>query len=297
MNGPHTKKDFSVEEITEQLVQHVQSRNLPDFYKLVKELHPYDLSLVYKKFPEEETNRFLLLFKPDALADLAETLKLHEQIQLFERLGPERTLEVMQQMDKSDLIRFMHDLPAKRREELLSNMNLDHSAIIRSVLNYPPETAGRIMTDQYRTLLAHETAKEALRQSQGTMHISASSYLYVTDNEGKLVGVVSYRSLALADDKTQVEELMTRRVIHATVDMDQEEAAQLLQRYEFIALPVVDENHRLCGIIQMDDVIDIIMDEASEDLAKMGAVARISTLIPNHSWPSDAGFPGSSCFY
>ncbi|MEK4367017.1 magnesium transporter [Paenibacillus sp. FSL R5-0473] len=274
MNVPHTKKDFSVEEITEQLVQHVQSRNLPDFYKLVKELHPYDLSLVYKKFPEAETNRFLLLFKPDALADLAETLKLHEQIQLFERLGPERTLEVMQQMDKSDLIRFMHDLPAKRREELLSNMNLDHSAIIRSVLNYPPETAGRIMTDQYRTLLAHETAKEALRQSQGTMHISASSYLYVTDNEGKLVGVVSYRSLALADDKTQVEELMTRRVIHATVDMDQEEAAQLLQRYEFIALPVVDENHRLCGIIQMDDVIDIIMDEASEDLAKMGGGSK-----------------------
>ncbi|MCK6075055.1 magnesium transporter [Paenibacillus silvae] len=270
MKRSQTTKELSLEEITAQLTQHVQSKNLPEFYKLVKELRPYDLSLIYKKFPEDDINRFLLLFKPDILADLAENLKLHEQAELFERLGPERTLEVMQQMDKSDLIRFMHDLPAKRREELLSSMNLDHSAIIRSVLSYPPETAGRIMTDRYRTLFTHDTAKEALRQSQGTLHLSASSYLYVTDNEGKLAGVVSYRSLALADDKTKVEELMTRRVIHATVDMDQEEAAQLLQRYEFMALPVVDENNRLCGIIQMDDVIDIIMDEASEDLAKMG---------------------------
>lgn len=270
MNRSQANHKFSVEELTQQLTEHVQSQNLPEFYKLVKELRPYDLSLIYKKFPEDEKNRFLLLFKPDILADLAENLKINEQAALFKRLGSERTLEVMQQMDKSDLIRFMHDLPAKRREELLSSMNLDHSAIIRSVLRYPPETAGRIMTDRYRTLFTHDTAKGALRQSQGTLHLSAASYLYVIDDEGKLVGVVSYRSLALADDKTKVEELMTRRVIHATVDMDQEEAAQLLQRYEFTSLPVVDENNRLCGIIQMDDVIDIIMDEASEDLAKMG---------------------------
>jgi magnesium transporter len=274
MNPSHPKKDFSVEEITELLVQFVQTQNLTEFYKWAKELHPYDLSLIYKKFPEQETKRFLLLFKPDVLADMAEALTLHEQVHLFEQLGPERTLEVMQQMDKSDLIRFMHDLPLQRREELLSNMNLDHSAIIRSVLNYPPETAGRIMTDRYRTLLSHETAKEALRESQATLHIPATSYLYVTDEEGKLVGVVSYQSLAQADDNTKVEELMTRRVIHATVDMDQEEAAQLLQRYEFMALPVVDENRRLCGVIQMDDVIDIIMDEASEDIAKMGGGSK-----------------------
>ncbi|PAF30357.1 magnesium transporter [Paenibacillus sp. 7516] len=269
-NGPQSPRNNSIEEITELLVQYVQTQDLPEFYKAIKELHPYDLTLIYKKFPEQETKRLLLLFKPDVLADMAESLKLHEQIKLFEQLGPERTLEVMQQMDKSDLIRFLHDLPAKRREQLLSSMHLDHSAIIRSVLNYPPETAGRIMTDRYRTLLAHETAKEAIRESQGTPPIPAASYLYVTDDEGKLIGVVSHRSLLQAGDKTRVEELMTKRVIYTTVDMDQEEAAQLLQRYEFNALPVVDENHRLCGVIQMDDVIDIIMHEASEDLAKMG---------------------------
>lgn len=87
MKRSQTTKELSLEEITLQLTQHVQSRNLPEFYKLVKELRPYDLSLIYKKFPEDDKNRFLLLFKPDTLADLAENLKLHEQAELLNDSG------------------------------------------------------------------------------------------------------------------------------------------------------------------------------------------------------------------
>ena len=90
---------------------------------------------------------------------------------------------------------------------------------------------------------------------------------------------------------------MTKRVIYATVDMDQEEAAQLLQRYEFIALPVVDENHRLCGVIQMDDVIDIIMHEASEDLAKMGGGGKDIDFDTKPLVAVKRRLPGSSCYY
>ncbi|NGZ74552.1 magnesium transporter [Saccharibacillus alkalitolerans] len=266
-----TPEERYVEQLAEEVRRLLERQDFSEFQPFTRDLHPYDLSQIYRELAPEERSHFLIRLHTQQLADMAETMTNREQAGIFENLGPDRSIDVMRHMEDSDLARFLHDLPPGKREELLSYMHLSDSSALRTLLGYPPESAGRLMTDRFISLSADDTAREAVEHIRRSASMSDTiGYLYVVDGNRKLAGVVSYHDLFFAEDDQKIETLMKKRVVFATVAMDQEEAARLIQRYELLALPVIDEESRLCGIITVDDILDIVVSEADEDVAKMG---------------------------
>jgi magnesium transporter len=178
-------------------------------------------------------------------------------------------------MDNDDLASLLEDLSADKIEEFLSKMKKEESKIVMDIMNYPPETAGRLMTNRFVWIHQHYTVREAVNKLKEFAEYSETiNYLYVIDNDKKLVGVVSYRDLILADEKEKISNIMFTRVISVNAEADQEEAAQMIERYDFLAIPVVTNEQILIGIVTFDDILDVIIKEANEDIEKLSATGK-----------------------
>ena len=155
----------------------------------------------------------------------------------------------------------------------MSALSPGERKVTAELLGYQPETAGRLMTTEFIDLKEMQTAEEALSLIRKRAPFTETIYsLYVTDKERHLTGILSLRDLVTADPQMQIGEVMTREVVNTTTDTNQEEVARAIQRYDFLALPVVDKENRLVGIVTVDDLIDVIEQEATRDIYAAGAV-------------------------
>ncbi|MGG1680242.1 magnesium transporter, partial [Neobacillus sp. NRS-1170] len=246
-----------------------------DFEAILEELQPYDIAKIYGDLPEKHKGRFLLFLKFDVLADLMEELETTDQLDLLNKLGIEKSNKVLDLMDNDDLALLLHDLSPEKKDSLLSGMNRAESEAVKDIMKYPPETAGRIMTNRFIWIRSYYTVREAVDKFKSFAEFAESmNYLYVTDEDRKLVGVVSYRDLLLAGLEEKIEAIMYERVISVSVMTDQEKVAQTAERYDFLAVPVVDEENVLVGIVTVDDIIDVVIKEANEDIEKLSATGK-----------------------
>lgn len=205
-------------------------------------------------------------------------LDREEQLVVLNKVGKEKAIHVMNKMDNDDLAALFEEMDSELKDQLLSSMEAEESEAVRVLMNYPPETAGRIMTNRYVWIPQHYTVKEAVVKLKSFAEIAESiNYLYVINEQKQLVGVISYRDLILAEPDEKVQELMFTRVISADALQDQEEVARLIERYDFLAIPVVEKNHELVGIVTVDDIIDIVIQEANEDYEKFAASGKAIT--------------------
>jgi magnesium transporter len=176
-------------------------------------------------------------------------------------------------MSPDDRVRLFDELPAKVVRRLLAELSPAERRVTAQLLGYEAETAGRLMTTEFIDLKEFHSAAQALaivrRRARDTETIYS---LYVTDASRHLTGILSLRDLVVADPETRIGDVMTREVISVSTDTDQEEVARAIQRYDFLAVPVVDREQRLVGIVTVDDVIDVIEQEATRDLYAAGAV-------------------------
>ncbi|MDF2787472.1 MAG: magnesium transporter, partial [Neobacillus sp.] len=157
----------------------------------------------------------------------------------------------------------------------LSGMKIEESKAVTDIMNYPPETAGRLMTNRFVWIRSYYTVREAVEKLKTFAEFAESiNYLYVVDEQRKLVGVVSYRDLLLADINEKINNIMYERVISVSVTTDQEVVARMTERYDFLAIPVVDEGNLLVGIVTVDDIIDVVIKEANEDIEKLSASGK-----------------------
>ena len=163
--------------------------------------------------------------------------------------------------------------PKIAAKEVFALLDPERQAAVREIINYPEGTVGRIMTTDFMALSPDTTAQGAIDKIRERGELEAFFYLYVVDEAGKLVGVVPIRNLVIAPPNRRLSDMMIADPVKANVFMDQEEAARLVSRYELLALPIVDEAGRLEGIITVDDVIDIINEESTEDMYKMAGLA------------------------
>jgi magnesium transporter len=176
-------------------------------------------------------------------------------------------------MSPDDRVRLFDELPAKVVRRLQAELSPAERRVTAQLLGYEPETAGRLMTTEFIDLKEFHTAEQALeivRRRSGSTETIYS--LYVTDGSRRLTGILSLRDLVVAEPEARIGEVMTREVISVSTDTDQEEVARAIQRYDFLAIPVVDREQRLVGIVTVDDVIDVIQQEATRDLYAAGAV-------------------------
>ncbi len=215
---------------------------------------------------------FRLLPKDEAIA-VYEYLPVDVQQTLLERLRSGEVLELVEAMSPDDRVRLFDELPAKVVRRLQAELSPAERRVTAQLLGYEPETAGRLMTTEFIDLKEFHTAEQALeivRRRSGSTETIYS--LYVTDGSRRLTGMLSLRDLVVAEPEARIGEVMTREVISVSTDTDQEEVARAIQRYDFLAIPVVDREQRLVGIVTVDDVIDVIEQEATRDLYAAGAV-------------------------
>jgi magnesium transporter len=268
-------KDMTQDELSLYIIKTLKENKKTEFEKTMEELQPYDIAKIYEHLPEKHKGRFLLFLKFDVLADLMEELDKEDQLGLLNTLGIEKSSKVLDLMDNDDLALLLHELSPEKKHSLLSGMKAEESTAVQDIMKYPPETAGRIMTNRFVWIRSYFTVREAVDKFKVFAEFAESiNYLYVINEDRKLAGVVSYRDLLLAEPDEKIQTIMYERIISVTVTTDQEVVAQIVERYDFLAIPVVDESNILVGIITVDDIIDIVIKEANEDIEKLSATGK-----------------------
>jgi magnesium transporter len=220
--------------------------------------------------PVDQALLFRLLSKDQALG-VFEKLEPHQQIALLDALRADEVSGVIEDLDPDDRARLLDEMPAGVAARLLDRVSPEERERTMVLLGYPAESAGRIMTPEYVSIPDYLTAHAALERVRDRATGAETIYvLYVVDATRRLAGVVSLKDLVLADPETRVSTLMTSDLVTATTDEDQEDVARRMHDNDFLAIPVVDREHRLVGIVTVDDALDILEREATEDVERFG---------------------------
>lgn len=240
---------------------------------LLVPVQPADIADAIEGLPETmQALAFRLLSKDEAI-EVYENLDSSVQQTLIEDFKRQDVQDIVDKMSPDDRARLFDELPAKVVRRLLTQLSPQERQATALLLGYEADTAGRIMTPEYLALKEGWTISRALEHIRNRAEMSETVYyLFVTDVARRLTGILSLRHLVVARPEQTIGEIMTREVVSIQTDTDQEEVARLIQRYDFLAVPVVDTEQRLVGIITVDDVIDILEEEATEDIYALGGV-------------------------
>jgi len=267
------KDSINVEEILDKIRVALSIGDWEDVSILLESLRRSDQAEVFSDLPPDQQQEILPLLAPESSADILEELEDEDVVEIANRMETDRLVEIVDLMEPDEAADLLGDIPAEQAEEVLSQ--IDEADEVRSLLEHPDETAGGVMTALEVHILQDMTVDEAIWHLR---HLSPDSeeiyYLFVQDKKDRLVGVVSLRQLVIAKPGTLILDLMDREPIFVHVHADQEEAARLMQRYDLLALPVVDANHSLVGMITYDDLLDVLEDEATEDIYRLGGVPK-----------------------
>jgi magnesium transporter len=245
------------------------------------EFHTEDIAELLEDLPQEEAIALFRAVPPDLAAAVLAHMPEDERVRILERLGAENAAEVLSEMAPDDRADAIQELPSPIAEMILSHIEETEPEIaedLRELSSYPEDSAGGLMTTEYVALapaMKIWQAIEAVRQYSRQDKAETVYYAYVVAFGGRLVGAVSLRELILSDPGVAVEDMMEQNVISVRPESDQEEVARMFQKYSFSALPVVDDQGRMLGLVTVDDVMDVVVEEATEDLQMMGAVQPI----------------------
>ncbi|WP_217651982.1 magnesium transporter [Hydrococcus rivularis] len=259
--------------VRSQLQLLLEQGNLEGAKALLIPVQPVDIAEAIEGLPESmQVIAFRLLAKDEAIA-VYEHLDSAVQQSLVQQFKHQEVLDIVDKMSPDDRVRLFDELPAKIVRRLLSQLSPGERQATALLLGYGEATAGRIMTPEYISLKETLTVAQTLERIRSLAKTSEIVYyLYVTDASRHLTGIVSLRDLVIASPEKTLGEIMTRDVVFVHTDTDQEEVARMIQRYDLLALPVVDREQRLVGVVTVDDVIDILEQEATEDIYALGGL-------------------------
>ncbi len=242
--------------------------------KIVNKTHAADLSVVFHSLSLPNQHKlFDMIDKTEQKGALFSELDEDAFLALNEGIELDDVVEIFEHMPTDDVADLLGHLPEKRSDAIIKRMKKESSEEVEGLLHYGDDTAGGIMVPDFIALRENTTAREAIESLQKEhLDVEMPFYLYVVDENGKLVGVSSLRQLVVVPPETPIKGFMTRDVFSVQTSMDQEEVAKIVARYDILAVPVVDDTNQLVGIVTVDDVIDIIREEATEDILKMAGV-------------------------
>ena len=258
-----------LEDVLTQLRTALEVNDLISASSIIEALRPADQADLFWELDEEEQTALLPELNPADAADIFKELYDEDVVEIAEQLPLDTLVEIVNEMEPDEAADLLDDLEPEQAEAVLAK--LKEAPEVKSLAHYPDDSAGGLMTSAYLTLWRRMTALQAIdtirdwRPDEETIY-----YLFVTDRLKRLLGVINLRQLIVADPATPIAEIMDTDVVYVYIDTDQEECADLMQRYDLLALPVVDENKVLLGVITIDDLVDVIQDEASEDIQRLG---------------------------
>lgn len=244
-------------------------------HKTLSELHPADIADIIEQLdPRLRSQVFAQLDTEQAAEAIAEFDDDELMTEMLEGLSDRDASSMLAKMDPDDAAALIEELDYEKAEKLLRLMGVKEEKAIRNLLGYEEDTAGRIMTNQFVALPATATVNDtidALRKLDDDFE--SIYYVYTTDAEGALTGVLSMRTLVVADREARLSDLAYRDVVWVAPDLDQEEVADEMTKYDLVAIPVCDENRHILGIVTVDDALDVIAEEHAEDLQIAGVSA------------------------
>ncbi|HSF19474.1 MAG TPA: magnesium transporter [Vicinamibacteria bacterium] len=246
-------------------------------FNILSRLHPSDIASILGELSEHlRRDAFQNLHKRDIRLASAAISELGPErgASLLSEMTSQEISVILQELDPDDAAVFVPRLPPELQEEILGAMRKKEASDVEDLLQYPDQTAGRIMSPKVFSLNQGTTVEEAIRRLQDAGDLEMVFYIYVVDDHGNLVGVLSLRQLLLKRPHTKLADIMEPDVIRVATDTDQEEVAQLVASYNLLAIPVVDSLNKLVGVITVDDVIDVIKEEATEDMYRLAGLDR-----------------------
>ncbi|GAB0233496.1 magnesium transporter [Staphylococcus pseudintermedius] len=243
-------------------------------------LHSYEQSEYFEISDDDVRQKMYRFLSPQEVSEFFENLEIDEEDYeaLFETMNATYASQVLEQMSYDNAVDILNQLSKKKIASLLMLMNREEAKEIKALLHYDEDTAGGIMTTEYISLTINTPVHEALMRVKDQAPDAETIYvIFVVDEDKKLVGVISLRDLIIAENDAYIEDIMSERVISANVADDQEDVAQTMRDYDFIAMPVVDYQNHLLGIITIDDIVDVMDEEASEDYSRLAGVSDIDS--------------------
>ena len=257
--------------VRKQLQMLLEEGDLRGAKAILVPVQPVDIAEAIEGLPEAMHGLAFRLLSKDEAIEVYEYLDYNIQGRLIGELRSHHVLDIVDKMSPDDRAKLFDELPAKIVNRLLEQLSPAERQATAQLLGYEAGTAGRIMTPELISLKENFTVTDALERIRNLANASEIIYyLYITDAARHLTGIVSLRELVVSQPEKTMGEIMTREVLFVETDTDQEDVARLIQRYDFLALPVVDKEQRLVGIVTVDDVIDVLEEETTEDIYALG---------------------------
>jgi magnesium transporter len=244
----------------------------------LEEFHAEDIADILEDLEPVDRLALMQVLTPELAASVMERISPEHQVSFLRAISAADGAQVLSEMDPDDLVDVLQELDAEERAPLLDELerfDLEAADEARELVLYGPETAGGLMTTEYVALPPQTKvweAIEAVRRAAGEGEVESIYYVYVCGYGEKLLGVVSLRDLILGDPGQELEHIMTEKVVHVGPLDDQEEVADIIARYDLSAVPVVDSDFSLLGMVTVDDVVDVVIEEATEDAQMMAGV-------------------------
>jgi len=258
-----------LEDVLARLRVALERDDLPTAVAIIASLRPPDQADLFAELPDKDRVALLPQLNPADSADILEELDDEEAAELVGALPIDTIVRIVDQMKPDEAADLLGDIPPDRARAVLEG--LEGPDEVRPLLLHPDDSAGGLMTSEFLALRRRMTAAEAIAAIRAWQpEANAAYYLFVVDAHGRLCGVVSLRQLIVADPETPIAAIMDPDVISVQAGTDQEECARLMARYDLLALPVVDADGILLGVITVDDLVDVLEDETTEDIQRLG---------------------------
>ena len=253
--------------------------------KLIDKTHPADMAVLFRYFDEYEQEQLFTLMHPndhtgEFLTELDESILQN----LLAEISADRIAELIDPVSASDQAEILNHLPDEQAQDIINLLKKEEAEELEEILAYPDDSAGSLMYTDVFTLHEETTAKGAIAALQHEEEAEMVFYLYVTNDDNQLTGVISLRDLVTTSPDSMLKDLMVRKVHTVHPDTDQEEVAQIVSQYNYLAVPVTDRDENLLGIVTVDDVVDVIREEATEDFLKMAGVGKDREILLKSTW-------------
>ena len=253
--------------------------------KLTRKTHPADLAILFRHFSlEEQIEIFTLMNENEHTAEFLTELDDSLVNDLLSNEKLERIASIIEKAPTSDQSGILNVLEEEKAQSVIELLNVDEQEEIAEIMGYPEDSAGSLMNTEVFTLHESITAGEAIKTLQDQEDAEMVFYLYITDDDDRLVGVISLRILTTTPSTTTLKDIMTKNVHTIRPETDQEEVARIVAQYNFLAVPVVDSESHLLGIVTVDDVVDVIREEATEDFLQMAGAGKDREILLKSSW-------------
>lgn len=260
----------------QELVEIMNTYEKTELKDKVLEYHPYEISEAFSEFTKEQREKIYKVFSAEEISGILSYIDIEDVLMYFDEMKPRYIVSIIQELDIDDAVDVMKAMPEEERAGYVKLMDPDHRAAIKDLLQYKEDTAGSIMTTNYIEISVKDTVEKAMKKLLAqAVDAETINTIYVTDSKNTLVGTLSLREMILARKGQLISDIMNGRIISVKTSMDQEDVADIIKDYDFTSIPVVDNLDRMLGIITIDDIIDVIHEEAAEDYSRLAAISDV----------------------